>query len=231
MRGDRLARIAAVLGGSDDRAAVARLLDATVEILPIEGASVAVVGDGEHLGTLAVAGEGAAAVDDLQFDLGEGPCVSVDHSQRNILEPDLAFAGVLWPAFAPAAVALGVGAVFAFPLRVGAVRLGVLSLYAAAPGDLERGDLADAIAISRVATHLVLELQHDLPPGFLPDRLADIADHRAIVHQATGMVAAQLGADVATALGRIRAYAWSRDLLVADVAAAVVARRLRFDDR
>ena len=119
---------------------------------------------------------------------------------------------------------------FAFPLRVGAVRLGVLTLYRSEPGDLDAADLADAIALARVATHLLLELEGDLPPGSLPGHLADIVDHRAVVHQATGMVAAQLDADVRTALGRLRAYAWSRDRSLDDVADDVVARRLRFDE-
>ena len=128
-------------------------------------------------------------------------------------------------------MALGVAAVFAFPLRVGAVHLGVLSLYRAEPGDLAPADLADAITLARVATHLLLDLEGDLPPGSLPDHLADIVDHRANVHQATGMVAAQLEADVRVALSRLRAYAWSRDRSLGDVADDVVARRLRFDDR
>ncbi len=82
---------------------------------------------------------------------------------------------------------------------------------------------------SRIATHLVLDLEANLAPGTLPDQLAEIVDHRAQVHQATGMIAAQLGSDVAAALGRLRAFAWSRDRSIDDVAAAVVARTLRFE--
>jgi hypothetical protein len=59
--------------------------------------------------------------------------------------------------------------------------------------------------------------------------LAEIVDRRAHVHQATGNIAAQLDVDVATALIRLRAFAWSRDRSIDDVAADVVARALRFD--
>lgn len=228
MRQDRLTRIGAALAGAPGQPAIDALAAACVEVLRLAGAGIAVVDHGQHVGTLAVAGS-AAAVDELQFSLGEGPCISADGSAAPILEPDLARAYGLWPAFAPAALALGVAAAFAFPLRVGTVHLGVLTLYRGTPGDLSADDLADSIAIARVATHLLLELERDLPPGSLPDRLEDVLDHRASVHQATGMIAAQLGSDVATALARLRAFAWTRDLSVADVSVDVIARRLRFD--
>jgi AmiR/NasT family two-component response regulator len=106
----------------------------------------------------------------------------------------------------------------------------VLTLYRSEAGDLDAVDLADALTLVRVATHLLMDLEGGLPPGAVPAHLADIVDHRATVHQASGMVAAQLGTDVRVALGRLRAYAWSRDLSLDDVANDVVARRLRFDD-
>jgi hypothetical protein len=229
VNGDRLARVAGALAGVDGQLAIERLLELSVEMLATSGASVAVVGDGEHVGALAVAGSVSAEVDDLQFSLGEGPCIAADLSLGPVLEPDLALAVGQWPAFAPAALALGVAAAFAFPLRVGSVHLGVLTLYRVEPGDLDGADLADAVALARVATHLLLELEGNLPPGSLPDRLGEVVDHRANVHQATGMIAAQLGSDVATALGRLRAFAWSRDRSVGDVADDVVSRRRRFE--
>ncbi|MFD0630267.1 ANTAR domain-containing protein [Catenulispora yoronensis] len=54
--------------------------------------------------------------------------------------------------------------------------------------------------------------------------------YRAEVHQATGMISVQLGVSLAEALVRLRAHAWAADRLLADVAADVVARRLRFDE-
>jgi GAF domain-containing protein len=171
----------------------------------------------------------SGAVDDLQFTLGEGPSIAADGSAGPVLEPDLVLAVAQWPAFAPAALGEGVQAVFAFPLRMGGIHVGVLSLYRDTPGDISGTDLADAIALSHIAAHLVLDLEANLVPGTLPERLAEIVDHRAHVHQATGMIAAQLGTDVAAALVRLRAFAWSRDRSIDDVAAAVVARTLRFE--
>jgi GAF domain-containing protein len=179
---------------------------------------------------IAVSDQAHGAVDDLQFSLGEGPCIAADRSAGPVLEPDLDLAVNQWPAFVPAALGHGVRAAFAFPLRMGAVHVGVLSLYRDTPGDLDGTDLRDAISLTYIVTHVLLELEADLVSGMLPDRLAEVVDHRARVHQATGMIAAQLEVDVAIALIRLRAFAWSRDRSIDDVAADVVARVLRFDD-
>jgi hypothetical protein len=227
---DRLARVADVLGDVGGGPVLDRFVVLCVDMLSVTGAVIAVIGDGQHRGAVAVSNPAYGAVDDLQFSLGEGPCIAADGSAGPVLEPDLALAVGQWPAFVSAAVGHGVRAAFAFPLRMGAVHVGVLSLYRDTPGDLDGTDLWDAITLSHIATHLLLELEADLVSGMLPVRLAEMVDHRAHVHQATGMVTAQLEADVATALIRLRAFAWSRDRSIDDVAADVVARVLRFDD-
>ena len=68
-------------------------------------------------------------------------------------------------------------------------------------------------------------------PGALATELEEGADFRFVVHQASGMVAVQLGVSVGEALLRLRAYAFANDRLLAEVAEDVVGRRLRFDDR
>jgi len=60
-------------------------------------------------------------------------------------------------------------------------------------------------------------------------KAAAIVESRLVVHQAAGMISAQVNVPVAVALTRLQAYATARSRLVADVAADVVARRLRFD--
>jgi hypothetical protein len=211
---DRLARVADALGDVGGAPVLDRLVVLCVDMLSVTGAGIAVIGDGQHRGAIAVSDQAHGAVDDLQFSLGEGPCIAADRSAGPVLEPDLDLAVNQWPAFVPAALGHGVRAAFAFPLRMGAVPVGV----------------RDAISLTYIVTHVLLELEADLVSGMLPDRLAEVVDHRARVHQATGMIAAQLEVDVAIALIRLRAFAWSRDRSIDDVAADVVARVLRFDD-
>ena len=120
---------------------------------------------------------------------------------------------------------------FGFPLRVGGVRLGALNLYRDQPGTLSDDQHADALAMADVAAEAVLQLQAGVPRGRLAAELEAGADFRYIVHQASGMVAAQLQVSVAQALIRLRAYAFANNRLLSEVAEAVVARQLRFSDR
>jgi hypothetical protein len=78
-------------------------------------------------------------VAELQLTLGQGPGTEALVDDHPVLVPALGSDPSVrrWPAFAPAAVAAGVSAVFAFPLVMGAIAVGVLK---GAPVPLERQD-------------------------------------------------------------------------------------------
>jgi hypothetical protein len=118
--------------------------------------------------------------------------------------------------------------VFGFPLRIGAVRLGALNLYADRAGPLADDQHTYALSMADVAAEAVLLLQADAPPGILAAELEAGADFKYVVHQASGMVAAQLDVSVAQALIRLRAYAFANERALTDVASAVVGQSLRF---
>ena len=90
-------------------------------------------------------------IEELQYTLGEGPCVDAYRQDGVVVEPDLAEpVARRWPAFTPPALKAGVRAVFGFPLRVGMVRLGALNLYRDRPGLLNDGQHADALVVADV---------------------------------------------------------------------------------
>jgi hypothetical protein len=172
----------------------------------------------------------AADIEDLALTLGEGP--GVDASAGGpALAGDLTAPDCLarWPMFAPAAAQAGVRAVFALPLQVGAIGVGVMCLNRASSGDLDREQVADALVLADTACALLL----DSAEGYHPRRDGrwhePAAPQHPEVHQATGMIIVQLGVTAAVALIRLRAYAYAHDRRLRDVAADVVARRLRFD--
>jgi hypothetical protein len=147
-----------------------------------------------------------------------------------VLEPDLAVtAPARWPGFLGAVLEVGIRAVFAFPLRVGAIRVGVIDLYRDAPGHLNLVEMAEALAFAEAATLVLLYLQDHTSPDGAHSVLLERIDSRAVVHQATGMITVQLGVSLAEALLRLRAHAYAAGRPVADVATDVVGRRLRFD--
>jgi hypothetical protein len=168
---------------------------------------------------------------EVQLMLGEGPCHDVLVSAAPVLASDLGdaeFAG-RWPGFAPAAARLGAGAVFAFPLIVGAIQAGVLGLYRGSPGPLSHRQFGDVLILADVATVMLLDGAHGGDgDGIAVDGQArDLALHRAEIDQATGMLTIQLGVPVAEAFARLRAYAYAQDRRLVDVAGDIVARRLR----
>lgn len=173
----------------------------------------------------------STVIEDLQFALGEGPCLDAYRTDRPILEPDLANPAVhRWVAFTPPAVAAGARAIFGFPLQVGSVRLGALNLYSDEPRNLTTDQHADALVMAEVAAQALLVMQAHAPPGALAAELEAGSNFQPVVHQAAGMVAAQLGVSVAQALIRLRGHAFGEGRPLGDVARDVVARRLRFND-
>ena len=123
---------------------------------------------------------------------------------------------------------VGVRAVFAFPLQVGAGRLGVLDVFRARPGPLSADELRQALTFAEVAVTTLLDGQSAAGPGTAAAGLDEAMDGRAELFQAQGMVMVQLGADLAEALVRIRAHAYAHNRPLTEVAADIVAGRLRF---
>ena len=113
-----------------------------------------------------------------------------------------------------------------FPLRLGGVRLGALTLYEPTPGGLSDDQHADALVMAGVVTEAILSSQAHAPLDTLSPELELLAEHGAELHQATGMVSVQLGVSVAEALVRLRGHAYAGGRLLSEVAADVVARRL-----
>jgi len=234
---DQMAAVLILLGGDGaERRGSGLVPAATAAALGVDGICAG-VGTGPEGVVLAWGGEEiGGALDEAQFTLGEGPSFEAVAGGVPILVPDLAATGARWPAFTPVAVGLGVGAVFAFPLRIGAISIGVLLAHRAVPGFMEGGQLADALALADAVTVLLLHLE----PA---DRVASgdgrtrprpgwdqPATHRAQVHQATGMLSVQLSVPLAEALVRLRAHAYATDRPISEVAADLVARRLYLED-
>ncbi|MGI4896890.1 MAG: GAF and ANTAR domain-containing protein [Janthinobacterium lividum] len=216
--------------------------------LPVTGVGLTMMSSQDASLGLAAATDGAAVVlEELQFTLGEGPCVDASRSGRPVLLSDLAHTpsggegGPRWPMFTPAALDAGVAAIFAFPLRIGAIRIGVLDLYRDRTGVLAEAEVTEALAFAAAALTVVLHLQSHPPtkgrrhctigavgtaieqgPWALP-----LVDDRAVVHQATGMVSVTSAVSLAQALVLIRARAYSDDRPVNDVATDIVVGGLR----
>ncbi len=191
---------------------------------------MALMNDAGHQGVVGSSGTLAGRLEELQFELGEGPGPEASRTSRPVLQSDLT-AGEMsqWPGFGPAALAAGMRAVFALPLQVGAVRLGSLCLYRSTPGHLNDDELATALAYARAAVVVLLRLQAQVPPpgSALHPELGDPLEYRAEVHQATGFLSVRASVGLTEALLLLRAHAFANDRPLLDVARDVLAGQVR----
>ena len=179
-------------------------------------------------GSLCTTDQVSHLIEDLQYTLGEGPCVDAHQQNQVVTEPDLADPVTpRWPGFTPPALAAGVRALFGFPLRAGTVRLGALNLYRDSPGPLTGDQHADALVVADLAARWVLEAQAGAPPGTVAGELEAGADFHFTVHNAAGIVSVQQDISVTEALIRLRAHAFSSDRPLTDVAQDVIGHRLQ----
>jgi hypothetical protein len=220
-----------------------RICEACIAVLPVSRAAVTMMAGPDRQEPIFASDAIAAHLDEMQFRLGEGPCVEALRERRPVLVPDLAeLADSRWPVFAAAARRTPIRAAFVLPLQAGAIGVGVLDLYRDEPGMLGRDELAGALRAADAVLWALLGIrdgnQTERPPparhsgngadphGWLTGSPLDHIE----VYQATGMVMAQLDVPAETALSRLRAYAFVHDRTIDDIARDVVARRLRFRD-
>ncbi|WP_433621540.1 GAF and ANTAR domain-containing protein [Nocardia sp. CA-120079] len=214
---------------SADGGGMTALCGACVRVLPVQRAAILIQERDAGLQPWATSDSVAARVEAVQATAGQGPAVDAAVAGVPVLVADLAETDVRWPGFADELnrVAVVAGSMVAVPLQLGVVRFGVLDLYRTEPGKpepyvisagLHIADLviAQLVAGSAKSVHAAAQWW-DQP---LTSRT---------IHQAAGIVLAQLGIRAPDAYARLRAYAFAHGLSLAEVAALVVDHRLRFD--
>lgn len=221
---DSFATAIADLEGAGD--APAHLYEPFLDVFPVTGASVATVGNFLGSETIAASDVQAALLDELQFDLGEGPCWDAMRSAAPVLHPDIRGAATSpWPAFSMAIRSHDVASVFAFPLAVGPLRFGAIDLYSASAQTLDRLQTKQASVMAEIVGRHVLRRAigtagEDAPQGG--------AYSRRVIHQATGIVLAQLDLTPEDALLVIQGHAFGSNVAMMTVAQSIVAGELNF---
>jgi ANTAR domain-containing protein len=201
-----------------------------VDLFPVTGTAISTLGDLLGSETISASDSQAARLDELQFDLGVGPCWDALSLARPVLEPDLRRRPRgSWPAFTEAAVDDGVGSLFAFPMLVGSLRIGAVDMYSRKAMTLDRiqtrqaASLADLVGRQVLRRALMRSSLHDPEEPESPFS-------RRLIHQATGMVLAQLNLNADDARLVIQGHAFATGRSMMDVSRAVVDGELDFTD-
>ena len=200
------------------------------EVVDVKGAGIILANDELAMTQFCSSDPFASSLVDLEIAVGEGPCSESLVARATSSESDLTSTPASrWVFFTPQAFDLGARAVFGFPLRIGAIRLGALCLYSDRVGDLSEDQCADALLMASVVGRGVVALQAGAAPGALSDALKNEATFEFAVHQAAGMIAVQGHVDIGTALVLLRTRAFTVSERLNVVANEIISRQLRYD--
>jgi hypothetical protein len=209
---------------------VERICRTSLKAAGVDGGGVALVGAQGHRATVCATDDVAAAIEEAQFTLGEGPCVDAASARSPVLIDDLTDRAQAvqdrWPGFLDCAAHNGVRAVFAFPLRIGVTAIGALDFYRCSPGPLDAAQLRAALLAADEAALALLDGAADRDA--LTSAAASHSAFRLGVQAAAGMVKVQLGTTIEDALAQLRALAFAQGRGLEDVATDVREGRLRF---
>lgn len=199
-----------------------------MRVLPVDGLAISTLGMPFSTETFCASNAAAARIDEIQFDLGEGPCWDARATRRPVLSPGIRHQeNAAWSVFQSSLDEDEIGGIFAFPMLVGSLDIGAVDLYTRTPRTLTRVQVQDAVTLVGIAARQVLRrvlLSHAMKPD--PDD--DRGYSRRVVHQATGMVLAQLDVSASDALLILQGYAFSHGQTVREVAESAVARNVDF---
>lgn len=193
---------------------------------PVDGAAFTQMDSDEVRNTWFASDEDVEELERVQYALGEGPTGEAFRSGRAVLVADLRSpsSAVRWPMLAQKTGHLPVSGLFAIPMQLGAINIGICLAYRHRPGLLPARDLHDLLRAVDSATLALLAVRAGTAQSAL--------DHRPIaptIHQATGMVVAQLRSSAEEAFARIRAHAYVTGRSLEEVADDIVRRRLRLE--
>ncbi|TNM36340.1 GAF and ANTAR domain-containing protein [Nocardioides albidus] len=214
--------------GEADRPLPELLCVECAHALSVAAVAMTLMSEAGHQAVIGSSGPLASRLEEIQFDLGEGPGLEASRAQHTIAHDDLTGAVLTpWPSFASAALAEGIVAVTAVPLRLSGVGLGSLCVYRSSRGPLDQHRTATTHAYAGAAVGILVHLQDQMWPETLHPDLDEPMVYRAVVHQATGFLAVKASVGTVDALLLLRAHAFATDQALVHIAREVLSGRLR----
>lgn len=193
------------------------LLDTIAGALKASGAALTLLGSTRYAESAIASDPTAAAAQELEFTLGEGPVHDAVESGRLVVADEKAMRA-RWRQYALAVTELGVRSVAAAPLRLDRKCFGVLTAF-----DPPDSAVATVEGAARILAGTILVAGSGARKSLMA------ADDRRVVHQATGMIAARLGCPVGVALAVLRARAFAENEAIGVLARRVVDREVLFE--
>ena len=206
------------------------LCDKATELLGVTGAGVALADESGNLRFLTATSEQIVQMEKVQEQNQEGPCVKAFQTQRPVMIEDIQELDQ-WLGYKATARQFHVRSVMGFPLTFDSKRLGALNIYHQAPRSWTPDEIRTASTLAEMATAYLMRARELQQVRQVNQQLQNALDSRIVIEQAKGLLAGERGVDIDKAFEILRAHARNNNLLLKDVATAVVKMGLRIPDR
>jgi transcriptional regulator with GAF, ATPase, and Fis domain len=203
-----------------------RLVLRCVELLDCAEVGLLLADPSGSLQVMASSSERSDALEVLQSQSEEGPCVECYVRASAVFSEDLSADSGRWPSFAPAAVSKGFRSVQALPMRVRGQTIGALNLFRAEPGRLDEEDVPLGQGLADIASIALLQERALSESHVLVTQLQGALRSRVIIEQAKGVLAEQTRTSLDAAFLRLRGHARTNNLRLADVAQRLISGQL-----
>lgn len=167
-----------------------------VETFPgSSGAGVSLLDSQRRRTTAAATDAVVRRADALQYQLGQGPCLTAWEEHRVVRVDDIAAGDDRWPAWISAVVELGLRSVLSAPLVAGSGTLGALKVYATKPRVFGEREERLAMMFATQAAILLANLRTAQDARHVSDKLKDALRGREMITLAKGVIMAREGID------------------------------------
>jgi transcriptional regulator with GAF, ATPase, and Fis domain len=197
-----------------------------VEMLDVAAAGLMLVAPEGDLRVVASSSEAMRLVELFEIQSEEGPCPDCFRTGEPSLHENLTEEVQRWARFGPVALAAGFQSVQALPMRLRGVTIGALNLFRTETVRLEEADVVAAQALADVATIAILQHRATVQADLVVDQLNHALNSRVVIEQAKGILAERAGLDMEGAFSWLRKHARNHNLLLVDVAQAMIDGKL-----
>lgn len=142
----------------------------------------------EGISTVGSSDDLAVALDAVQYETGQGPCLDAIGKKEMLFQIDDMTSDEKWPEFSRGAVKLGFKSLLALTLRVDAETLGALNLYARAPHVFTKQDREHGAIFAAHAAVSLANAQAWAAGLHVQDEMREKLVSREIVERAVGIL-------------------------------------------
>ncbi|MCW2676078.1 MAG: hypothetical protein JWR70_1118 [Modestobacter sp.] len=230
MDGDLVTSLAGLSGLLTDhrplRETLIEIAEFAVQAIPgSDGAGLTMLED-KRTQTVVASAAFVHAVDDVQYGLGEGPCLLAVESRATQTSGSLG-GDARWPRFGPRVGRMGVHSVLSLPLLLPDRVVGAMNVYAHAKNAFDPAAVRIGELFARPAAVAVHNAQVLAESQQLAAQLAEALTSRAVIDQALGVLMSRSGASAEEAFGRLRSMSRAQHVKVVEVARVLLDEAVR----